>query len=216
MSLHPCCVKGFVWDAEPTGKTIPFPTSSNQAYVAGSNPDVAVMLIPDIFGWDFVNNRLLADHFAREIDATVYLPDFYGGESVPPAILNLDVPAWAAHGFDVGAFVTRNSRAVREPEIFACARKLRGEYKKLGAVGYCYGGWVVCRLGAKGVGLVDCVSMGHPSMLTKEDLDGVGVPMQVLAPEIDAAYTAELKEHTFKALQKNGVVFDYQHCASFR
>ena len=75
MSVHPCCVKGFEWDGKPSGKTVPFPTASNQAYVSGSNHDVAIMLIPDLFGWDFVNNRLLADHYAREIDATVYLPD---------------------------------------------------------------------------------------------------------------------------------------------
>ncbi|TKA77700.1 hypothetical protein B0A55_04015, partial [Friedmanniomyces simplex] len=83
-------------------------------------------------------------------------------------------------------------RDIREPEIFACARKLRSEYKKLGASGYCYGGWAVCRLGAKGNDLVDCISMGHPSMLVEADLDGVA-------------------EYTWKTLQKNGVVFGYEH-----
>jgi hypothetical protein len=33
----------------------------------------------------------------------------------------------------------------------------------------------------------------------------------VQAPEIDEAYTAELKEYTFRTLQKNGVVLDYLH-----
>ena len=121
------------------------------------------------------------------------------------------MPEWAKHGFNVGEFIGKNTREIREPEIIECAEKLRAEYKKVGAVGYCYGGWVVCRLGAKGKNLVDAVSMGHPSLLTKEDLDGVAVPIQILAPEIDAAYTAELKEHTFKALQKSNVIFEYQH-----
>ncbi|KAK4889248.1 hypothetical protein LTR27_011925 [Elasticomyces elasticus] len=211
MSIQPCCVKGFEWDGTPEGKAIPFPTASNQAYVTGSNTEAAVMLITDVFGWDFINNRLLADHFAREANVTVYMPDFFDSESISKETLKKDFTEWAKDGLDIMAFVGRHSREIREPEIFDCAKKLRAEYKKVGAVGYCYGGWVICRLGAKGNNLVDCVSMGHPSMLIKEDLDGVEVPIQILAPEIDAAYTAELKEHTFKVLQKNQVVFDYVH-----
>ncbi len=75
MSLQACCVKGFEWNGTPEGKAIAFPTTSNQAYVTGSNSDAAVMLITDVFGWDFINNRLLADHFAREANVTVYMPD---------------------------------------------------------------------------------------------------------------------------------------------
>ena len=108
-------------------------------------------------------------------------------------------------------FLGRNSRDIREPEIFECAKKLCSEYGKVGAVGYCYGGWAVFRLGAEGNGLVDCISTGHPSLLTKADIDGAGVPVQILAPEVDAAYTPEMKEYTFKTLQTNGVAFDYQH-----
>ncbi|KAK0270630.1 hypothetical protein LTR35_010838 [Friedmanniomyces endolithicus] len=211
MSLQACCVKGFEWDGTPEGKAVPFPTASNQAYVTGSNSDAAVMLITDVFGWDFINNRLLADHFAREANVTVFMPDFFNGESLSKDILKMDMQDWAKHGLDIVAFVSKHTREIREPEIFACAEKLRAEYKKLGAIGYCYGGWAVCRLGAKGDNLVDCISMGHPSLLVKEDLDGVAVPTQVLAPEIDAAYTEELKEHTWKTLQKNRVAFAYEH-----
>ena len=64
----------------------------NKAYVTGSNKDVAVLMIHDVFGmkylpslkaihsyiiigWTLDNARLLADHYAKEVDATVYLPD---------------------------------------------------------------------------------------------------------------------------------------------
>jgi dienelactone hydrolase len=40
---------------------------------------IATVLIPDIFGWDFVNIRLLADHFATKRDYRVYVPDFMKG-----------------------------------------------------------------------------------------------------------------------------------------
>lgn len=46
----------------------------------------------------------------------------------------------------------RNSKDKRQPEIFAAATKLKKElgYKKVGAIGFCYGGWGVFRLAAKG------------------------------------------------------------------
>ena len=49
--------------------------ANNDAYVTGSNKDVAIVLIHDLFGWTFTNARLLADHFAKEVNATVYVPD---------------------------------------------------------------------------------------------------------------------------------------------
>lgn len=36
---------------------------------------VAVLIVHDLFGWNLPNARLLADHYAKEADATVYLPD---------------------------------------------------------------------------------------------------------------------------------------------
>ena len=58
---------------------------------------------------------------------------------------------------------------------------------------------------------MDCITAGHPSLLTKEDIDEVAVPVQILAPEIDPVYTAELKSHSFQTITKLGVPFDYQH-----
>ena len=59
---------------------------------------------------------------------------------------------------------------------------------------------------------MDCISAGHPSLLTKEDVEGVdGVPTQILAPERDVAFTDELKMHSWLALQRNGVPFSYVH-----
>lgn len=49
--------------------------ANNDAYVTGTNKDVAVLLIHDVYGWTFGNIRLLADHFAKEVGATVYVPD---------------------------------------------------------------------------------------------------------------------------------------------
>lgn len=129
---------------------------------------------------------------------------------------------------DLPAFMSRNTRTIREPEIFACARALRGPdhgFKKVGASGYCYGGWACFRLASaehehehdpSSPPLVDAISVGHPTFLTKEDIDQTSksVAVQILAPEEDAVYTAELKTHTFTKLQELGVSFEYRHFPS--
>lgn len=111
----------------------------------------------------------------------------------------------------MGAFTARNSKEVREAEIFAFARTLRSQYKRVAAIGFCYGGWAVFRLGAKGNNLVDCISTAHPSWLTEEEIQSVGIPVQILAPEIDPVYTPELKEFSNRVIPSLGLAYDYQH-----
>ncbi|KAK2792686.1 hypothetical protein FQN51_001605 [Onygenales sp. PD_10] len=207
MSFSSCCLKGFEWDGTPAGRIGKL--GGNDAYITGDNPDRAVLHIHDAFGWTFPNARLLADHYAREANATVYVPDFFGGEVLSAeAIINERFDE-----LDTAGFKTRNTREIREPEILECAKALRQTYKKVGAVGFCFGGWAVFRLGAKEhqPPLVDCIISGHPAYLTKQDIDEVAVPVQVLSTEIDTTYTPELKLYTFETVPKLGVPFDYQH-----
>jgi len=214
-SVPTCCLKAFQWTGTPTGTEGYLPGSSNATYITGTNPRVAIFLIHDLLSWKFPNTRLLADHYAREIDATVYIPDFFGGETLPfePIIQG------RFHEIDIVGFLGRNSREIREPEIISFARTLRGKYDRVGAIGFCYGGWAVHRLGSKeffdsSTGkseLVDCVTAGHPSLLTKSDIDDVRAPVQILAPERDPAYSDEMKLYSWTTMQKNGVPFDYAH-----
>lgn len=72
--MSDCCIQGFEWQGTPTGRETTL--AGNKAYLTGSdNSDVAIMVIHDLFGWTFPNLRLLADHYAREVNAAVYLPD---------------------------------------------------------------------------------------------------------------------------------------------
>ncbi|KAH9995949.1 dienelactone hydrolase family protein [Xylariaceae sp. FL0662B] len=207
MSLSECCIKGFQWNGTPTGHTGKL--AGNDVYITGQNPDVAILIIHDVFGWTFTNARLLADHYAREANATVYLADFFGGQVVDANL----VLAGQWDKVDLPGLIKRNSREIREPEVFACAKALRQKHRKVGAMGFCYGGWAVFRLGAREhqPPLVDCISTGHPSLLTEKDIGEVAVPVQVLAPEHDQVFTAELKRLTLETIPKLGVEFDYQH-----
>lgn len=176
MSISSCCLKGFEWSGTPSGKTGRISGSNNDTYIAGDETtDAAVLLVADLFGWTFNNIRLLADHYTREANVTVYAPDFFGGEVIPSDLLVNE--QWDK--VDLDGFLQRNSREARENEIFEFAKVLRGKYKKVGAIGFCYGGWAVFRLGAKEhqPALVDCITAGHPSLLTKKDIDEVAVPV---------------------------------------
>ncbi len=57
--------------------------------------------------------------------------------------------------FDMKAFLDRNSKEKRYPKISGCAKALKQEhgFRKLGVIGFCYGGWAVFRLGTKGSSL---------------------------------------------------------------
>ena len=71
--MSECCLKGFRWEAQPKGHETSL--ANVNCYVSGSNSSVAILLLHDLYGWKFQNTRLLADHYAEEVNATVYLPD---------------------------------------------------------------------------------------------------------------------------------------------
>ncbi|KAI1259422.1 putative hydrolase [Xylariaceae sp. FL1019] len=209
MSFGECCIKTFRWEGTPTGKESTL--ANNKCYVTGDNKDAAVLIIHDIFGWSYNNVRLLADHYASEIGATVYVPDFFGG-----FVVNFeDAENDRFDKIDLAALTKEQSREVRYPEMLACAKALKADlgFKRVGTIGFCYGGWAVCQLAAEksDTPVVDAISFGHPSWLNKGDIDGLAVPTQVLAPEHDHAYTKELKSHTFETLLAKNLAFDYQH-----
>ena len=45
----------------------------------GKKPAGIIVIISVAFGWEFVNNRILADHYAARGNFKVYLPDFMDG-----------------------------------------------------------------------------------------------------------------------------------------
>lgn len=197
------CKSGFNWNGKPTGSETTL--GKNKTYVTGDNKDAAVLIIHDIFGWTFPNLRLLADHFAKEANVTVYLPDFFDGEVIEPETMTN--PEKRAQ-FSIPDFLSRHGKEIRFPEILEAAKALKAQYKKTAAIGYCYGAWACFRLGAD-PSLVDAISMAHPSLVEKPEIDNVKVPVQIMAPEHDHAFTPELKEHANKVIPTLGVAYEY-------
>ncbi|EMD66835.1 hypothetical protein COCSADRAFT_169722 [Bipolaris sorokiniana ND90Pr] len=61
-----------------------------------------------------------------------------------------------------------------------------------------------------GNGLVDCISTAHPSLLEME-IEKVGVPVQILAPENNFMFLPDMKAFVNMVIPNLGVPYDYQH-----
>jgi dienelactone hydrolase len=53
------------------------------------------------------------------------------------------------------------------------------------------------------------VSTAHPSLLSKEEIDTIKVPVQILSAETDHAYSEELREYSNKVIPTRGVPYEY-------
>lgn len=206
MSVSSCCLKVFEWDGELTGRIGKL--TNNEAYIVGDSPDAAVMIISDLLGWTFSNVRLLADHYAREANATVYIPDFFGSE-----VLRFGpIPNGEWDKFDLSGYKKKLARDTRARDL-----QLRQGPATEVQEGWRRGLllWRVRPLPLRCEGdqppLVDCTTAAQQARLTNEDIDEAAVPVQMLAPEMDNLYTAELKTHSLQTIPKLGVPLDYQH-----
>lgn len=132
----------------------------------------------------------------------------FGGEVIPAEVV-LDQSRWGE--IDLPSFLGRNTKAIRGPEIVECAQALRSQHKRTGVIGFCYGGWGAFRLGDRNNPLVDCVATAHPTDLAKVEIESVGVPVQILAPERDPMFTEELKAFSNQVIPTLGVAYDYQY-----
>jgi hypothetical protein len=75
------CFSGYECEGIPRGKEAV--VHGRNTYIAqpedGCTVEGIIMIVPDAFGWQFVNNRILADHYALRGNYRVYLPEFMDG-----------------------------------------------------------------------------------------------------------------------------------------
>ena len=85
----PQCFTGHINSGTPTGRwgTV-YGLRTYIAEPAAGKPALGiVVIIPDAFGVDFVNNQILADHYASAGQFVVYLPDFMNGTLVEKRLI---------------------------------------------------------------------------------------------------------------------------------
>ncbi|KAH7336703.1 dienelactone hydrolase family-domain-containing protein [Rhexocercosporidium sp. MPI-PUGE-AT-0058] len=179
------CLSGVLTDTNSTGK---FENvggiNTYLAYPPGKpkKTDIAILYLTDIFGVNLVNNRLLADSLALA-GYFVVEPDLFNGD--PIRIDQLGDPS-----FNITAWSERHPQAGIDAIVTSTIAAMRGNLgvKKIGAVGYCFGGKYVARFLAPGKGL-DAGFTAHPSNVVAEEWKGIAAPMSIAYGELDGSST---------------------------
>ena len=122
-----------------------------------ANTDTAVVYLTDVFGIELLENRLLADSFARAGYLTV-APDLFNSSPAPG---DINVP-----GFNTSAFLEAHGPDVTDPIVAKTIDYLRTKLgvKKIGLTGYCFGGRYAFRFVSEGKG-GEAAFTAHPSLL---------------------------------------------------
>ncbi|KAK4546942.1 hypothetical protein LTR36_001674 [Oleoguttula mirabilis] len=221
MPLKQCCATGSLHTGTPTGRIEKL--HGLDCYVADApngQPKGIVIIITDAFGWKLPNNRILADQYAKRINAQVLMPDFLNGVELP-ADLMISFKAMSATGFwnqlyKFGhalylaryfiPFMIRCRAAVAWPKILDFFKAVKGKEAidlPVGTAGFCWGAKYVTELcwdqakADDGKRLVDCGYIAHPSNLKYPgDVEMVVLPLSVSAAEHDMQMSAENAQQT--------------------
>lgn len=142
-----------------------------------------VLILPDIFGHEFVNTQIVADAFSKELNCLCIIPDLFDGAACPFSLAKaIDVLQGEVPGtffqkvYSVGqflwygpAFLARNpfpKSAAKVEKIIKEFRTNRG-IKKIATSGYCYGGTLAMHVGVV-EGTFDVICVAHPGAFEYE------------------------------------------------
>jgi dienelactone hydrolase len=157
-----CCPPGS-WPAlKAPSDYVPTGSVSNLGdlpiYTSGSPGDAAILVWPEVFGWE---GRLknICDQLASE-GYFVVMPDHMRGETMATGGQGF-LKKWADYDSVTGRDIT---------EKLLPYLKQNG-VTKIGAIGFCWGAWVVHRASAAGVPLL-CGACCHPSVRLENMADG--------------------------------------------
>ncbi|CAI7572513.1 unnamed protein product [Penicillium glandicola] len=190
-----CCASGFKHDGTPAGEIKDI--SGVNTYITypkdNKTPEKAIIFVTDIFGI-FSNAQLLADEYANNGYLTI-IPDLFNGDQISVSAMEsgkVDVPAW----------LSKYQAPVIDPIVESTIKYARETLgvKKIGAVGYCFGGKYVCRYLKPGQ--IDVGYSAHPSFVTPEELGAIKGPLSISAAEIDTIFTTQHRHESEDILIK--------------
>jgi len=222
----PKCFSGNIHSGTPTGKEVTVHGLST--YIAeppeGTSPKGIIVIVTDAFGWEFINNRIVADKMAKKCSARVYMPDFMAGNAASSTVMGyMDTimgNGWLLGKVMAGAFALthflpfmyRNRLSVATPRVLEFFKALRANEAvnlPVGTAGYCWGGkytFMLCSDSEKasnGKSLVDCGFTAHPSNLViPADAEAIKLPISISVGDIDFVYKIDQIKQTQEIFAK--------------
>ncbi|KAJ5502307.1 Dienelactone hydrolase [Penicillium fimorum] len=200
----PDCFSGHVHQGTPRGEV----TSLHGllAYTTKPLNDVPhrgiIIIVPDAFGWEFVNNRILADNYAEKGKYLIYLPEFMNGHAAPVAMMSSTkellktsgLATWLMKPYYLVSTMTKilpfkyyNTFEVSWPivrDFFKSVRENEGAELPIYGAGFCWGGKHIVSLAAgvdiasNGKPLLDAGFTGHPSALEiPSEIEKIKIPV---------------------------------------
>ncbi|CUM62991.1 uncharacterized protein PRCAT00000552001 [Priceomyces carsonii] len=195
-SLEPntCCTQGNFHEGESMGhyKNL-FGLDTYQIGEENGN-DRIIVILTDIFGYKFNNNKLIADELAKVGKYHVLVPDLFNGDAIPPDF-KVDFIQWkAAHSPDKVGPLVKNY-------LDTLCKELSPKF--LGGIGHCYGAKYVVKE-VSNSGNFDVGAIAHPSHITIEEVNAIEKPILISAAQIDSVFTTDLRHQTEeKLIQKS-------------
>jgi len=169
-------------------------------YPPSKSTDKLILYYCDVHGPYFINNRLLMDWFA-EHGYFVVSPDYFLGEQLEEIRKQ--------PGFDHYTWVTPHRVKARGIAIeFEKAIKDKYGPKKVGVVGYCFGGPMVTK--ALSTGVADAGAFCHPSQVTEDDLKAVKSPLLMSCAEVDSTFPTKSRHRAEEILIENKTPYHEQ------
>ncbi|EOA85008.1 uncharacterized protein SETTUDRAFT_91631 [Exserohilum turcica Et28A] len=186
-----CCIVGVQHEGTPRGQIKQIDNNGNTHH--------AIVIMTDVFGMDFPNVQLIADQFAANGYLTV-IPDVFNGTQV-------QFPAPTTFNLEKYIATTMPQPDTVDPIYARVINHLRGELgvKRLGGVGYCFGGKYVCRWLKQGA--LDAGFMAHPSFVHADEVKGIQGPLSIAAAEIDDIFTLDERRQTEDLLTQHTVPY---------
>jgi len=154
--------------------------------------DKAVLFLTDACGLELVNNKLLADDYARNGCKTI-VPDLFNGDPVPVEALNPGAPP-----FDWPNWLPHHGAAQTRPLVDGVIIALKADgVSEIAASGYCFGARYTFDLAFDRV--IKVAVVAHPSLLKRpEDLetyrDKATAPLLINGCTFDPVFPPEDQE----------------------
>ncbi|KAF3389479.1 Protein AIM2 [Penicillium rolfsii] len=197
-SLAHCCTTGSLHEGEAKGEIKNIGDISTYfAYPSNKSTENAILIFTDVIGHRSINAQLIADQFAAK-GYFVVMPDLCNGDSVP-----LNRP----EGFKIMDWVKNHMPLQTEPIIDTVLGEMRENIgcKRVGGIGYCFGGKYVCRYLKPGK--LDAGFTAHPTMVEADELRGIEGPLSIAAAARDVVFTTAKRHESEEILDTLDVAY---------